>query len=306
GAWSRGASDANKDERRRLRDRIEAARRILADTVLRDLLLWLEAFRHDYEREKMRRGVLDFQDLLILARRLVQEDVGMRRQLGARIELLCVDEFQDTDPLQAELVLFLAEGEGTAARWQDVQVAPKLFLVGDPKQSIYRFRRADLDVYERCAEIVTRSNGLRLAIQRNFRSRPAILAWTNGVFASLFGAGDVAGPRHVARVGGPDALAMPAVWIVNGRASGEDAGLDRLRRDEARALAAFVGRALDDEWPVRDRDTIRPMQPRDAVLLFGRTASIEIYEAALQEAGLPFQQESGRLFFRRPEVRDVL
>src|SRR5262249_48784144 len=72
GAWSRGASDANKDERRRLRDRIEAARRILADTVLRDLLLWLEAFRHDYEREKMRRGVLDFQDLLILARRLVQ------------------------------------------------------------------------------------------------------------------------------------------------------------------------------------------------------------------------------------------
>ena len=310
GSWAPGRAKVNKELRTALRAELQTVLQALADTVLHGVLAWLDGFRLAYDAEQRRRGVLDFQDLLLLARRLVHEDLAARRDLGARIGMLCVDEFQDTDPLQAELVLYLSETGVPAARWQDVEVGAKLFLVGDPKQSIYRFRRADLEVYEQCAERVLASGGLRLDIVRNFRSRPAVLDWANGVFASLFAprADGVAAPRHVPLAGGEDTLPVPALWILHGGGdtSGDPVDADAARRREAEALAAWIHRALNDRWLVRDHAAQRPLRPRDIALLFGRTSGIETYETALRDAGLPFQQEGGRLFFKRQEVRDVL
>ncbi len=307
-AWVGQEGAASKQMRREIRAAIESLRQAFADTALHGVLLWLERFRDAYDIEKQRRGVLDFQDLLLRARKLVREDPAVRRELGAGIDMLCVDEFQDTDPLQAELVLFLAERGGPALDWHDVVVGPKLFLVGDPKQSIYRFRRADLDVYARCVDLVTRSGGLRLDIVRNFRSRPAVIDWVNGVFESTFQPApeDPSAPRHVALVAGPEALDRPAVWIVRHGAGALEAAADAARRAEATALAAFIARALHEAWPVRDAGTVRPLRAADIALLFARTSGIELYETALRTAGIAFQQEGGRLFFQRPEVRDVL
>lgn len=311
-AWAPGAADENKARRLRIQQQLADLRQALADGVLRAAIVWLRRFLQAYAQEKHRLGVLDFQDLLLQARTLLQDDLAVRAELGTRIQMLCVDEFQDTDPLQAELVIMLAEEGRPAPRWHDVRVSSKLFLVGDPKQSIYRFRRADLDVYARCCDIVKRCGGEIFDVVQNFRSRPAILQWVNGVFAQLFESdGSRAQPRAVDLVASASASERPALWVVTPAArpehdGGAGASADTWRSEEARALALLIVRALDEGWSVRAGHESRPLEPRDVALLFARTAGVELYEDALRAVGLPFRQEGGRLFFQRQEIRDVL
>jgi ATP-dependent exoDNAse (exonuclease V) beta subunit len=297
-SWAPGAAVENKARRLRIQQQLVDVRQAVSDGVLRAAIRWLQRFLLAYSQEKHRLGVLDFQDLLLQARALLHDDLTVRGELGARIQMLCVDEFQDTDPL--------------STRWDDVQVGSKLFLVGDPKQSIYRFRRADLDVYARCCDIVKRCGGEIFDVVQNFRSRPAILHWVNGVFAQLF---DVersrTQPRAVELVASASASERPAVWVVTPGARGDSragasASADVWRRDEARAHARLIVRALDERWSVRAGGETRPLEPRDVAVLFARTAGVELYEDALRAAGLPFRQEGGRLFFQRQEIRDVL
>src|SRR4029077_7574428 len=106
-----------------------------------------------YERVKEERGVLDQLDLLVTLMDLLPDDPAVRRQLQALFAHVFVDEFQDTDPLQCEIVFFLCEAGARARTWDTVQLTPgKLTIVGDPKQSIYRFRRADIAMYGRATE----------------------------------------------------------------------------------------------------------------------------------------------------------
>jgi ATP-dependent helicase/nuclease subunit A len=291
-SWRGQSGAANKAMRAELRRDLAALRQAIGATLLNGVLRWLEDFRRDYGSEKRRRGVVDFQDLLLEARRLVRDDPRTRRDLASRIDMLCVDEFQDTDPLQAELVLFLSETGGPAADWRDVRVGPQLFLVGDPRQSIYRFRRADLDVYGRCAQIVLDSGGKRLDIVQNFRSRPAVLQWVNGVFEHLFAPAD--GPRHVPLAAATEPGAKPAVWILRAPPRPAGAPSGDWRRAEAVALAAWIQAAIAAQHPVRDTDGDgeHPLRPGDIALLFGRTSGIELYEAALRDAGLPSSRKA--------------
>ena len=97
---------------------------------------------------KRRSGKLDFNDLLILVRDLLRSNRDVRQYLQRRYSHIFVDEFQDTDPLQAEILILLSSADAEETSWLNVTPAPgKLFLVGDPKQSIYKFRRADLALY---------------------------------------------------------------------------------------------------------------------------------------------------------------
>jgi len=144
-------------------------------SVAAALLDWLKDFLREVEKEKQSRGVLDFQDLLLKARDLVRDHLEVRAYFQRRFRYLLVDEFQDTDPLQAELIFFLSESEPRAARWFEVQPASgKLFLVGDPKQSIYRFRRADIEIYKQAKQVLERS-GQGLVIRQNFRSSGSVI-----------------------------------------------------------------------------------------------------------------------------------
>src|SRR5205085_882883 len=103
-----------------------------------------------YEALKAKAGKLDFLDLLIKARDLVRDDAAVRAEYQRRFTHVLVDEFQDTDPLQAEILLLLAADDPAETRGLEARPRPgKLFVVGDPKQSIYRFRRADVALYER-------------------------------------------------------------------------------------------------------------------------------------------------------------
>src|SRR5205814_752705 len=130
-----------------------------------------------YEQLKERAAALDFVDLLLRARDLVRDRAEVRADLQRRLTHIFVDEFQDTDPLQAEIVLLLSASDPAVASWQDITPAPgKLFLVGDPKQSIYRFRRADVGTYQAVKDLLVARGAARRC-----RSRRATCACSSAV-----------------------------------------------------------------------------------------------------------------------------
>lgn len=140
----------------------------------------------EFSAERHRTGQLGFEDLLMLSARLLRERPLVRDALGERYRYLLVDEFQDTDPIQAELCFLLASDSSTGNDWRSVTPRPGgIFLVGDPKQSIYRFRRADIQVYE-FAKSRMQQCGAVLSLTRNFRSVAPIGDFVNGYFRNAF------------------------------------------------------------------------------------------------------------------------
>jgi ATP-dependent helicase/nuclease subunit A len=142
-----------------------------------------------YEHEKAKAGALDFLDLLLKARHLVVRDEAVRRSFQARFTRIFVDEFQDTDPLQAEILLLLASADSTVSDWRGVSPVPgKLFIVGDPKQSIYRFRRADVGIYRNVYSVLEAAGAKRVTLRASFRARPNIQRTINAAFEPVMNA----------------------------------------------------------------------------------------------------------------------
>ena len=179
----------------------DACARTLASTIRRQTLAAVEARRES--------GVLTFHDLLVMARELLthpEHGPAVRRRLHDRYQRLLLDEFQDTDPIQVELAVRIAAADPEAAAtgtlpWHQVEVAPgHLFFVGDPKQSIYRFRRADISVFLAARERFGGDGGEGLvSLSTNFRSGTPLIDQVNHIFAELMGEG----------AGGPDDPDIP-------------------------------------------------------------------------------------------------
>ncbi|WP_432877732.1 UvrD-helicase domain-containing protein [Kribbella sp. CA-245084] len=167
---------------------------LLLDACLRHLSHWIA--ERVLESAELRRaeGRLEFHDLLVLARDLLRRDAAVRGDLQERFERLLLDEFQDTDPIQIELAVRIAGGvEADAEDWRDVEVPDgRLFVVGDPKQSIYRFRRANIATYLTAQDLL----GETVALTTNFRTVPPILNWINTVFATLIQPQEAAQPSY--------------------------------------------------------------------------------------------------------------
>ncbi|RPJ69351.1 MAG: hypothetical protein EHM24_18845 [Acidobacteria bacterium] len=138
--------------------------------------------RDYYAAVRRRRNAVNYVDLLQVTARMLRECPHVRLALRSKYRWLFIDEFQDTDPIQAEIFLALAGDEDGGLR------PGSLFVVGDPKQSIFRFRRADIDIYNRVAARIEETGGSRLLLTANFRSLPGVCALANEVFPPLFGA----------------------------------------------------------------------------------------------------------------------
>ena len=135
---------------------------------------------------KAKAGALDFLDLLLIARDLVRDNRQVREGFQQRFKRIFVDEFQDTDPLQAEILLLLAADDPGETDWRRAKPLPgRLFLVGDPKQSIYRFRRADVAIYRDVCVALEEWGATRLHLTTSFRSVPEIQAFVNAAFAPV-------------------------------------------------------------------------------------------------------------------------
>ncbi|TDD14780.1 DNA helicase UvrD, partial [Kribbella turkmenica] len=167
---------------------------LLLDACLRHLSHWIADRVLESARLRREEGRLEFHDLLVLARDLLRREPSVRAALQERFERLLLDEFQDTDPIQIELAVRIAGGaEADADDWRDVEVpAGRLFVVGDPKQSIYRFRRANIATYLTAQDLL----GETVALTTNFRTVSPILDWINTVFGSLIQPHEAAQPSY--------------------------------------------------------------------------------------------------------------
>ncbi|MGI8757094.1 MAG: UvrD-helicase domain-containing protein [Acidimicrobiales bacterium] len=284
-------------------------------SVIREFTL--EAARH-----RQRAGELAFHDLLVLSRALVrhpEHGAAVRQRLHTRYQRLLLDEFQDTDPIQIELAVRIAaddpasDAAGTLP-WDQVDVTPgQLFVVGDPKQSIYRFRRADIAVFIEARNHFG-ADGRLATLSTNFRSGAPVIDCVNRAFGRLMAEGaavDVpvpSQPEYVAlhahrRVPPP---VGPAVSVI-AREAWAEATAGELRANEAAEVAATVARAAALGWSVGTGDGgWRPARLGDITVLVPARTSLPFLEDALDDAGIAYRAESSSLVYVSRAVRDLL
>ncbi len=254
-------------------------------------------------------GQVRFHDLLVLARRMLVAHASVRRELGRQFRLLLIDEFQDTDPLQIEiaLLLALADPDVTPTSWQDAVVEEgRLFFVGDPKQSIYRFRRADISVFEQVRDRFSHHGAVELTV--NFRTVPSLLAWVNDVFDRLIGPDAQEGqPRYLPLAPSrPDLDGDAPVVVLGGPIAARSVA--EVRERESRELAAAISLMKDEGWLVHPKGDAapRPVQFRDVTVLIPSRQVLSELERSLERQGVPYRVESRSLVFGTDEVRELL
>jgi ATP-dependent helicase/nuclease subunit A len=247
-----------------------------------------------YRDRKRALGLVDFQDLLVAARDLLRDRPEVRARVQDRYRFVLVDELQDTDPVQVELVESLCGGGLTAG---------KLFAVGDHKQSIYRFRGAEVRLFEELRRRVPHEGRQGLTV--NFRSQPAILDFTNALLSRRL-AGYEPLVAHEPQVNpGP---CVEFLWAPRP----EKASAAEARAAEADWIAARIAAMVNPGGPelVVERGggpgRLRPARPGDVVLLFRAMSNVHLYEAALRRRGLHYYLVGGRAFFAQQEVYDLL
>lgn len=313
--------DQRANAKEHLDKALDGADAELAAALCRELRGIVDA----YEETKQKTGKLDFLDLLVLTRDLLATNAGVRAELQKRFGRLLIDEFQDTDPLQADILFLLAANDPKEDNPDTAHALPgKLFLVGDPKQSIYRFRRADVSFYESIKERLKRDGAAVLQLTTSFRSAPSIQQFVNAAFVPLM-------PQ---RAGGP------AETPPKPRSQAEYVPLSPFREDPKDrptiiglpvpepygdygkivqwqieesfpdAVGAFVDWLVTKSgWTITERgsDTPVPIRSQHVCLLFKRLQSFgnditRPYVRALEARRIPHVLVGGRSFHEREEV----
>jgi ATP-dependent helicase/nuclease subunit A len=289
------------------------ALKVVTRGALKHIAGRLGRFVLDMAIERRETGRLEFHDLLVQARRLLrsaEHGDEVRRQLQDRYARLLLDEFQDTDPIQVELAALIAatDDEVMGKEWHELTVDPgRLFFVGDPKQSIYRFRRADISVYLAARDQFP--GGPSLSV--NFRTVAPVIEWINDVFSELilFEAGSQ--PEYAAlsafRTEAPPN--GPAVALLGAKVSATKLNADELRQAETQDIAATIAAALRGPapWSVGDdNDRWRPALPSDVCILLPARTSLAALERALDRQGIPYRAETSSLVYATREVRELM
>ncbi len=273
--------------------RVELAHRI-ALVFLVPIYNRVRDFVIDYAEERRRRGELEFQDLLVHASRLLEGNAEVARAVRRRFQRLLIDEFQDNDPLQTHIADEIAGNE-----------PGRLFFVGDPKQSIYRFRRADIRQFKAVKQ--RRQTGL-VRLSQNFRSVPGVIDFVNAVFKPIM----IADRPEQAEWDDLHAyrrdIDEPAVTVVGDT---DSAGVAVIRRREADGLARLIADVTNSGWQVFDKSigsdgaTRCARFPDIAVLVPTRTGLIHLLPK-LEERGILYRLESRSLIYSQREVRELL
>ncbi|HWC98125.1 MAG TPA: UvrD-helicase domain-containing protein [Candidatus Sulfopaludibacter sp.] len=259
-----------------------------------------------YQQQKKMAGQLDFMDLLLYARDLLHHD-GARSDLQQTYQRIFVDEFQDTDPLQSEILLLLASGDAAERDWRKATPLPgKLYVVGDPKQSIYRFRRADARLFRRVCRDLTDAGVARNELTSSTRSTQSIQSFVNAAFQDTI-------PDYLPLEGGVDdppdqpavvALPMPHPYGTRNLSNA------KIEECSPAAVAAFIQWLCNESgWTVRDRTSGArvPVRPEHVCILFRRftnfgTDLTQEYVRALEARSIAHLLVGSKSFHRREEV----
>ena len=259
-----------------------------------------------YQAQKRRAGQLDFMDLLLHARELLRHDAA-RAELQHVYHRVFIDEFQDTDPLQAEILLLLAAGDASERDWRKAAPAPgKLFVVGDPKQSIYRFRRADARLFHTICADLKAAGAEEEKLTASTRSRKAIQAFVNATFENkildyLPLDGGVDGPGAQPAI---IALPMPKPYGLRNLSNA------KIEECSPAAVAAFIEWLCKQSgWKVRHRSTGEwvAVRPEHVCILFRRFTNFGVdltqeYVRALEARGIEHLLVGSKSFHQREEI----
>jgi ATP-dependent helicase/nuclease subunit A len=295
---------------------IQAAHRLLQvnETILGNVIHLLGPFAGRVRQVFSDKGWIRFDGLLIRVRDLLRDHPMVREQLKGIYKAIMVDEFQDTDPVQYEILLYLGERPGEGGRlWRDMRLVPgKLFIVGDPKQSIYAFRRADIEAFDQVVDKLIQEGGIVCTLLTNFRSDGVVLEAVNAVFDRLFiPQANVQPPNVPLAVGrireaGSSTTGVEVCVMANPEEEDEwDA--DRATRVEAEWLAGWIEeQLLPGTHSVVEKGVRGPLCPGHIAVLFRKFTNAQVYLEALQRHNIPYMTDGERHFYRRQEVIDVV
>ncbi len=290
--------------------------------------------RGRYAAAKAKLGSIDFNDLEMLTKGVLKRNSAILRHYQKRIKFLLVDEFQDTNPIQKEIIYLLApralpaqsDSSGGARR-------PYLFIVGDPKQSIYSFRNADVKIFNEVKRDIGEENSLYLL--KNFRSHKKIVDFVN-IFFDSYMAAPVSEfdtpyePLIHARQANAQDDAQPRVKCIFFDEStvlkdlmDDPFELDEnakplskklkpkaedYRKFEAKIIAEEIYNIVNGGRKIvyEDKSTLRAARYGDFMVLFKAATNVEFYTKELKMRGIPYSISSGTPFFNRQYVRDML
>jgi ATP-dependent helicase/nuclease subunit A len=278
-----------------------------------------------YQQLKAAAGALDFTDLLAKARELIRSNEAVRRHLQTKFGRIFVDEFQDTDPIQADILLLLASDDPRTSDPDGVRPIPgKLFIVGDPKQAIYRFRGTDVGTYWKVSRQIEARGGRVLQLTTSYRSVPALQQFVNAAFSRHM----VENPatlqaRYVPLAkfrdddgSQPAIVALPVPKPYGRRSFGAlKPSAKAIEESLPEAVAAFIATITDPGrgWTVADRpgsEARVPLEPRHIAILFRRFVSFgedltREYVKAIEARGIPHLLVGGKAFHGREEVEAI-
>ncbi|MCU0495977.1 MAG: UvrD-helicase domain-containing protein [Anaerolineae bacterium] len=267
----------------------------------------IRATQATYRAYKQRANRLDFNDLERLTAELLRDHRHVqRRYQGAEFQHLLVDEFQDTNSAQWEIVQALS----------GLTRSGSLFVVGDPKQSIYAFRGADVSVFHDVHDEIVRAGGEQIDLRRSFRTHAPLVNTLNRLFEAILQPDEhspvlkyqvALGPNmdaHRLDAPNPD----PALEVIVLDNTADKLGADVIRQWEARTIAERIHALVNDQRIIYDkeRDQLRPIEYGDVAILFQSMKKTPIYEEAFRQMGLPFFTVAGSGYYDRQEVWDLL
>lgn len=312
GSWS-GKKESLTTLLEEIDEKLESLLSRARDDALVKLLSAVFKFAADSFSSRVSEADLTYNDLLVLTRNLLRNNSRVRRGSSEKYRYLLIDEFQDTDPIQVDIVMLIAAPD--AQRLTDIRVgnaefpqteieAGRVFFVGDPKQSIYRFRRADFEMYTRTHDHFSSSV---VSLSRNYRSVSGVLDWINSVFGELFGDGiERFQPSyeslHAHRVTSATHTSPPVVLL--GGPAAPKTSVESVREAEAKDVVASIERLMSERWPVGDDG--RPARLVDIAILIPNRRSLPALVRAMDDKNVPYRIESSSLVYSTTEIRELM
>ncbi len=281
----------------------------IASTLVCSLSGSLDTLLESYRARKRAAAILDFDDLIIHVQSLVRSHEEVRQAVGRRYRYILVDEFQDTDRVQSEILFWIAATAERPTRWEAARLRPgALFLVGDPKQAIYRFRGADIEAYELCSRLIQgQDHGAVIEVTANFRSLSPIIHHVNACFEKVFT--KPSQPRYVPLAPTLSDVSQRLPCVVRSTIeipTAERIYAEMFREAEAEKVADICAALVGNLPILRADNTHMPLKAGDIALLSPGHTELWRYERALEQRGLAVSSQAGQTLMRRQETQDVL
>lgn len=281
----------------------------IASSLVCTLSTSLEQLLRSYRDRKRAAAVLDFDDLLLHVRSLVRSQEEVRQAIAGQYKFILIDEFQDTDRAQNEILFSIAAMPEHQGSWQKAKLRPgSLFLVGDPKQGIYRFRGADIESYQDCRELIrAQDEGAILEITANFRSQSAVIKHINRCFEPVFA--KPSQPQYVSLAPTIADFTYPVSCVTRFTVQIRSEGriyAEMFREAEAQRVAEICERLIGNVMIPRADGSQSPLRPGDIALLSPGHTGLWQYERALERRRLAVSSQAGRSLMLRQETQDIL